>query len=270
MDRLLILILLASLSISCLSLNQESLKSSPIKPPTDKTESPVNSSATQTLPPLKSEVERSELWLEVHDVSPGWEYWRLQQLLEVIEKHKKAISKTVLFVIPNHANVTPLYSHPEYIEKLKILEQDGYAMGMHGYTHDVETPEFNNSKESTERMIKLGFEVFEKSDMSSPKHFAPPAWIISNDSKDLLESVFDYVYYGSKVKTPEGIKEYLAHEYTWNATKQDRALDKAQSDYLDSEKVFRLVVHIGAVNTPENLEFISEFLKWVENYNDRA
>ncbi len=211
------------------------------------------------------QVRQPELWIEIHDVSPGWKYWRLEQVINITEKHRSTFSKAALFVIPNHANATPLYAYPEYVQQLKALEARGYILGLHGYAHPTPPPfEMNVSHESAKVLISSGFAEFEKVNLSKPRYFAPPGFVTSPEVASYLEATFDYVYYANTTKTPQGIKKYASHEYTWYNSNTSAALESAKKDYLQTREVFRLTIHLEAGNTPQSLSFTEEFLAWVE------
>ncbi|MBI5253732.1 MAG: DUF2334 domain-containing protein [Euryarchaeota archaeon] len=219
----------------------------------------------------KEQQVKPELWIEIHDVSPGWKYWRLEQVINITEKHRSAFSKAVLFVIPNHANATPLYAYSEYVQQLKSLEARGYILGLHGYAHPTPPPfEMNVSHERTTVLISAGFAEFEKVNLSKPRYFAPPGWITSPEASAYLNSEFDYVFYANFTKTPNGIKPYASHEYTWFTENATLALEKARKEYSEAKNVFRLTIHLEAANKEEGMKFLGEFLKWVEVQKSRS
>lgn len=210
--------------------------------------------------------EPPEVWLEIHDVSPGWKYWRLEQLINITEKHRDAFSKAVLFVIPNHAGATPLNSYPEYVRQLKLLETKGYVLGLHGYAHP--TPpiyEMNVSQAVAIQLINASLEEFQKANLTEPRYFAPPGWVVSPEAERYLNSAFDYVYYAQAMKTPQGIRNYTSHEYTWYTSNATSSMQNATREFLQTNGVFRLTIHLEAGNTPQGLMFIDEFLAWIEN-----
>jgi predicted deacetylase len=210
------------------------------------------------------QVKQPELWIEIHDVSPGWKYWRLEQILNVTEKYPNAYSKVVLFVIPNHANTTPLQAYPEYVQKLKSLEGKGYILGDHGYAHPTQKYEFNTSAEEAQRLIARAKNEFEMAGLKFPEYFAPPGWVTSPQVAAYLNSEFEYVFYANFTKTLSGVKPYASHEYTWFIENSTLALEKARKEYSETREVFRLTIHLEAANKEEGLKFLDEFLKWVE------
>jgi predicted deacetylase len=205
--------------------------------------------------------ENPEVWIEIHDVSPGWKYWRVEEILEVIERHPTAYSRVVLFIIPNHANITPLYAYPEFVQELKALEDRGYILGCHGYAHPTPPElEFNVSLEEAEELLRKARSEFEKAGLDFPAYFAPPGWQASPEVSSYLDEIFDYVYYGDHLSTPQGVKPYTSNEYTWQDENLTLALEEAKKTYSQTKEVFRLTVHVGRADTENGLMFLDEFL----------
>jgi len=252
--QLSLLALLLLLAASCLTLSDHHASERLVMELNTSPQQPRLRESSQELP---------ELWIEVHDVSPGWGYARLHQVIRVLEEHRGAFSKAVLFVIPNHANTTPLSQYPEFAEKLRELEGEGFILGLHGYTHFYK--EMNTTPEKALSVIENALKEFERANLTMPRYFVPPGWDTTPEVSRMLEERFTYVYYSDRVKAPGGVKGYPSHEYTWYEGSVNSSLSTAKTEYLNcSEKVFRLTVHLGAVNTPENLRFLDEFLSWVE------
>lgn len=211
--------------------------------------------------------EEPEVWIEIHDVSPAWKYWRLEQILNVTETHPQAYSKVVLFVIPNHGDMLPLRAYPDFTHHLQLLADKGYIIGVHGYSHIVlEKYEFNTTLIQAKVLIDNAKKEFEDSGMKLPNYFAPPGWITSPEVSTYLKENFDYVYYGDYVVTPSGTVQYVSHEYTAFTENATASLIQAKKDFLETdEDVFRLTIHLYSANTEEGLKFLDEFLKWVES-----
>ena len=210
------------------------------------------------------ETNEKELWIEVHDVSPGYKE-KLDEVLDILEAHPKAYSKAVLFVIPNHGGNTPLHTYPEFIEKLNALKQKGYVIGLHGYTHKrpMTSPEFETTKEMAETLLQKGQEEFNASNLVFPSYFLPPGWQTSREVDRVLRDRFDYIYYYYFIVSPQGIIPSQSLEYVWHGYSY-KAIERAQDDYTSLKGVVRLTVHLGAINTPEGLEFLDRYLGWVE------
>jgi predicted deacetylase len=123
----------------------------------------------------------------------------------------------------------------------------------------------NVTSDEAVRLVDKGLGEFEKAGLKKPKYFAPPAWITSPQSTWVLEDKFKYVYYADSIKGPDGRNEFISHEYTWYDSYTNSSLEKAKADFLEVPQVFRLTVHLGAVNSPENIGFLEDFLQWIEN-----
>lgn len=212
----------------------------------------------------KLEPGEKELWIEIHDVSPSYGYEKLDEILRVIEKHQGGYEKVVLFVIPNHGGKAPLHKYPEFTAKLKELQERGYILGVHGYTHlePLKHFEFDCSVEEASGLLSRIQYEFNESGLELPSYFVPPAWRTSYSVDDYLRSNFEYVYYLFYIDTPRGTLPYNSHEYIWHELELG-SLAQAKKDYENTEGVFRFTMHVGAVNNEKGLEFIDEFLSWV-------
>lgn len=209
-----------------------------------------------------------EVWVEIHDVSPGWKYWRLEQILNVTEKYPKAYSKVVLFVIPNHANTTPLRRYPDYTSRLKTLAERGYIIGIHGYAHPTNSTqsEFNVTRKEAAILVEKAKEEFESAGLEFPSYFAPPQWTASPEASSYLAENFEYVYYAGYVATPRGKLPYTSHEYTAYNKNVTSTLIQAKKEYIETkEDVFRLTIHLYSANVDEGLKFLDEFLSWIRS-----
>ncbi len=217
----------------------------------------------------KEEKERpAELWVEIHDVSPSYGIEKLNEILEIIERHR--VEKVVLFVIPNHGYSSPMHENKEFVKELRGLEKKGYIIALHGYAHSEN--EFRTSKENAEELLRLGEKEFSLANLSFPRYFLPPFWAVSPEVKPLLESKFDYVYYRNYIYAKNKILPYKAHEYTGDFS--PLALPRAKFSYSHSKGIFRLEIHLIYANTEENLNFLEEFLSWRDNelgrYNKKS
>ena len=210
------------------------------------------------------DADKKELWIEIHDVSPGYAE-KLDEVLMVLQAHPTAYSKVVLFVIPNHGGITPLHTYPEFIEKLKTLDRQGYVIGLHGYTHarPMTRPEFKTTRGRAKNLLEESQEEFNVSGLRFPSHFLPPGWQTSGEVDEMLRKRFDYIYYYYFIVSPRGIIPSKSQEYVWRGHGY-RALDRARGDYAHLRGVFRLTIHLGAINSQEGLEFLDSFLGWVE------
>jgi predicted deacetylase len=213
--------------------------------------------------------EGKMVWIEVHDVSPGYDE-ELREVIEVLERHRNAFDRAVLFVIPNHGGRDPISLHPEFVNYLMRLESMGYELGLHGYSHTnpLTKPEFDTSLKEAERLLNLAKSEFEKAGLDFPEVFLPPGWRTSSEVAKLLRKRFEMVYYFYYLETKDGIVPSKSHEYVWHGIRAG-GVRLARLDYLRSEGIYRLTLHLGAINDPRGLEFLDEFLEWIEARRSR-
>ncbi|MBI5252909.1 MAG: DUF2334 domain-containing protein [Euryarchaeota archaeon] len=215
---------------------------------------------THEIEKVEIDAQPAQLWVEIHDVSPGYGYGKLEEILNVLEKYPSNYLKVVLFVIPNHGNAAPLHKYPEFAGKLKKLEEKGYLLGVHGYAHEepLKKFEFDCDAEQAERMLSAARYEFEASNLRFPSYFAAPGWRTSYEVNEHLRKNFGYVYYYYYIDTPDGTLPHHSNEYTWYNF--DRGgVRQAVQDYSSAKGVFRLTLHVGAVNE-RGLRFLEEFL----------
>ena len=220
---------------------------------------------TQGLERVEMDDVPAQLWIEVHDVSPGYGIEKLREITNVLDRHTDAADKIVLFVIPNHEGNSPLSAYPDFVSQLDELSMKGYILGVHGYAHrgGVKSPEFKTNLSNAESLVRAAREGFREAGLEPSSYFAPPGWQASREASGLLRREFSYIYYAFYIDTSTGTMPYQAHEYTWYSL-DFGGLEGAKKDYRDSTGVFRLAIHLNAANTKENLEFLDEFLMWVE------
>jgi predicted deacetylase len=213
--------------------------------------------------------EPAQLWVEVHDISPGYGVEKLTEITDILERHKNASDRIVLFIIPNHGGSAPISSYPEFTAELGNLSNRGFILGIHGFTHQggLLSSEFKTNLSNGIRLIQLSQNEFSRSELGRPKSFAPPEWRASHGVSKYLRKEFDYSYYAFFIDTPSGTLPYSTYEYTWYDLSFG-GLDAAKKDYVRSKGIFRLTIHINAVNSPENLDFLEQFLIWVEGYKN--
>jgi len=206
----------------------------------------------------------AELWIEVHDVSPGYGLEMLAEVSKIIDKHKTDVDKIMLFVIPHHKGSTALRKYPEYTAELKKLDGNGYQICMHGYTHDVGwiDTEFKTNWSNAQSLLEKSKREFVLAELEVPNCFSPPSWRASNDASKLLRSEFTYVFYAFFIDTKNSTLPYPMHEYTWSGVDMG-GLKSAKKSYKNARGIYRLTMHLNAVNSDENLRFLDEFLEFV-------
>jgi predicted deacetylase len=205
------------------------------------------------------------LWIEVHDVSSSYGEEKLSEITDVFDHHQDAAERIVLFVIPNHGGNSPMSDDQEFIDALKKRSDDGYILGIHGYSHNggMKSPEFRTNLSQAKSLVEASREEFESVGIEPPVYFSPPGWYASTEASKYLRSQFNYTYYAFFIDTPNGTLPYTFHEYTWYDLGFG-GLEKAKKDFTGTQGIFRLVVHVNAVNSEKNLEFLDQFLNWVE------
>jgi predicted deacetylase len=206
-----------------------------------------------------------QLWVEVHDVSPGYGEEKLTEITDILDRHDAATDRVVLFVIPNHGSNSRISSYPQFTEVLRELSKKGFIIGLHGYTHTggIKKPEFKTNLSTGIRMIEDSRAEFQASGLKEPRYFAPPGWQASPEVSEYLRNEFNYTYYAFFIDTPTGSLPYHTREYTWYEHNLG-GLEEAKKDYTEAEGIFRLTLHLNAANTRKNLEFLDLFLGWVE------
>ena len=203
-------------------------------------------------------LQRREVWVEIHDASPGYGVEKLSEVMSVLDRHD--VDRKFIFVIPNHDNVTPLRMYPEFGRFLKDSEKRGYIIGAHGYSH--QGFEFYTSSEKASDLVDALDEEFDYVGVK-PRVFFPPRYLIKRGVLDVLNNRFDGVFLFDSVFVGSVPLVYGVHEFTWFDVDHRVSLFLAKMSYLSSRQgVFRLSVHVGAVNSPENLMFLDEFLSW--------
>jgi len=208
-----------------------------------------------------------EVWIEVHDVSPAYGTGPLLEVAEVLDKHPDAYSQIVLLVIPNHGGSYSLKDHPDFVSALERLEEKGYILGVHGYAHPnpLRGREFMVDADKAGELLSLANDEFLQSGLTSTPDFAPPGWFASQEAAQVLRDTFQSIHYYYYMDAENSILPYPVHEYTWYGL--NPGLWKAKLDYKRTKGVFRLSLHINAVNSEKNLKFLDDFLTYVEEEN---
>ncbi|MFQ5887144.1 MAG: DUF2334 domain-containing protein [Candidatus Hydrothermarchaeales archaeon] len=213
--------------------------------------------------PITTMPVQKQVWVEIHDTSPGYGTEKLEEVTKILDRHK--VDRKIIFVIPNHNNATPLSEYLGFAGYLKTKEEEGYIIGAHGYTH--RGFEFYTSRKKAEELIEASEAEFNTCGIK-PQVFYPPRYLVSGSSLEVLKRHYDEIYMVNKVLTDGRVLPYGVHEFTWFEMDHRITLPLAKLSYLLSkQQVFRLSVHIGAVNSPENLRFLDEFLTWSGHIN---
>lgn len=206
-----------------------------------------------------------KLWIEIHDVSPGYGEEKLKEITDIIDSHPNTAARKVLFIIPKHGGGRELHEDQEFVNVLKSLEKRGYELGLHGYTHQggIKHPELRTDAKTGREIIDKGLLEFEKAGLVRPRSYTPPGWQASQEVSRMLREDFDWVYYAFFIDHGNATLPYMSHEYTWHDY-PGGGLKRALKTYQSGQGIFRLTLHLDAANTPENLAFLDEFLTMVE------
>ncbi len=205
--------------------------------------------------PVFQEKESVEIWLEVHDLSPGYSQERALNLARIAEKADKA----VFFVIPCRDNREPISSYPEFTSLLKELEERGIIIGMHGYSH--RGFEYLCSGDRTEMLTALGKREFERAGIE-PEAFFPPRYLIGEEALKLSRKEFPEVYLFSGIYEGEKKLPYIYRDVTFLPALRKFSLPLAEFLYLmNTQEVYRLSVHMNDADS-ETIETLEKFLSF--------
>ena len=200
------------------------------------------------------------VWVEIHDVSPGYGTDELIKVVEILDRHD--VERVVIFVIPNHGGSAPLSEYPEFTNHLKELHGKGYEIGAHGYTH--EGFEFYCSRDEVLQRLNLSMEEFHAIGIY-PQVFLPPRFLVKKESNPVLEENFNEVYFFNKIRKNGKDYPYIFHEFTWFRLPEWAVMPVAKVSHKASRSdVYRLSLHIGKMDGGR-LEFLDEFLGFIEN-----
>ena len=202
------------------------------------------------------------VWVEIHDVSPGYGEGELKAVIEILERHD--IERVVIFVIPNPRGQRPLSEYPEFTGYLKELEIMGYEMGAHGYTHTGF--EFYSPKEDVKVLLSLSNSEFKKAGLN-PQVFLAPRFLVDEESLPLVQKNYQEVYFLNKIMIKGETYPYYFHEFTWFNLPDWMLLPIAKTSYLSSHSdVYRLGIHMGRTDG-WRLLFLDEFLSFTNAKN---
>ncbi len=208
--------------------------------------------------------EAPAVWVEIHDVSPGYGTDELIKVVEILERHD--VERVVIFVIPNNGDSAPLSEYPEFTDYLKELQGRGYEIGAHGYTHNGF--EFYCSRSEAMQRLNLSMTEFHTAGIY-PQVFLPPRFFVKGESFMVLEENFREVYLINKVTKDGHDLPYIIHEFTWFRLPEWMVMPVAKASYMASHgDVYRLSLHIGEMDS-ERLEFLDKFLGFVDSYSKR-
>lgn len=205
-----------------------------------------------------------EIWIEIHDIGANYDLEEFQKVIETLERHPDTYTKLVLMVIPNYHEEYPFNNDPEFVTYLNELEDRGYVLGVHGYTHIGE--EFNVSGKEAADIIQMADNEFANNGFGRSTVFLPPRWKYTPESLEVAIDRFDEFYADNGIYINGTFIRHPVHEYTSDSMDfayEDEML-KAKKDYKNSDEVFRLSMHLAFASSEKHLRLLDEFLNWTK------
>jgi predicted deacetylase len=136
----------------------------------------------------------------IHDVTPAHAE-RLERIYDLLERW--GLDRPALFVVPDWHGEWPLDAHEAFVADLRVREQAGAEIFLHGYRHD----EVGHRRSATDRLRVFGRtaasaefmflseqETAERLDRGltmfrgvglDPVGFVPPAWLFASHTRRL-------------------------------------------------------------------------------------
>ncbi|NOZ83052.1 MAG: DUF2334 domain-containing protein [Euryarchaeota archaeon] len=177
-----------------------------------------------------------ELWVEVHDLSPGYRLEMIEKALDMLHGR----GRVVLLVIPARGNEERISEHPEFVSFLKEQLRMGAVLGMHGYTH--EGFEFFTSAEEAERRVLAGREELRRAGLEA-ELFYPPRYLVTPWSEAVLEREFEEVDFFTGVVRRGRRLPYMSHDFTTPVFQEVFFRMSELSLLLGRSEVYRLSIH---------------------------
>ena len=198
----------------------------------------------------------------IHDVSPAY-LPQLEEITSLIDEYGLQ-NETYLFVIPDHGGRMPIWRYGQFMEFLRGLDEEGYHIELHGYTHIGD--EFDCNASTAERKLELGMEALSRLNVT-PEYFIAPRYSLSKPALGVLLVNNLTVIGKGTIYFPNGTVERICNrEYTWYipGTLVWPHLLEAEGIYSNSRITFFLSVHPKAVNNGAGMMFLREFLRFVD------
>jgi len=195
------------------------------------------------------------LWVEVHDLSPGYTTEEVERLLQLLEGRAERV---VLFVIPDRDSTEPISRYAGFLSFLKEAAAGGTEIGAHGYTH--RGFEFLTSGERAEALVSDIRREFRAAGFE-PRIFSPPRYLLSPPALQVLSREFQEVFLIGRIVTHGGTLPYPSREFT-PGRMQKLFMPLAKLSLLTTGgEVYRLSVHMAYLNN-ESLLFLEDFISW--------
>ncbi|MCD6372737.1 MAG: DUF2334 domain-containing protein [Thermococcus sp.] len=204
---------------------------------------------------------RVPLVILVHDVSPVYRE-ELEEILDIVSQYGLQ-KNTYLFIIPDHAGQNDLRENADFVGYLSSLREEGYHIGLHGYTHEGE--EFNCTSEEAKAKLEKALKIMADVNLT-PEYFLPPRYALSEEAKTIVLSHNLTIITRDSLLRPDGTEIAVTNrEYTWYISpfKLPFKLREAKKDYMNTDGVFYLSIHPKAVNNWAGMEFLKRFLEFV-------
>jgi Uncharacterized protein conserved in bacteria (DUF2334) len=203
-----------------------------------------------------------EIWIEVHDFSPGYGTDEMEPLMAVLDRHRT--DRIIVFVIPNRDETEPIHEYEGFVEYLHALQKRGVEIGAHGYTH--KGFEFYEPPDETALLVEKSKKEFLKANLT-PTSFFPPRYLVRKGSLGILESEYRETFLLKDVIINGREYPYPTHEFMPRIFPESITTLMKYLYLADAMPVFRLDVHLSNIN-PETLKNLDEFLTWTDRFQN--
>ena len=177
------------------------------------------------------------LWVEVHDLSPGYRLENIERALDAVQGRAERV---VLLVIPARGGVENISGAPAFVSFLRREVQRGAVVGMHGYSH--EGVEFFTSGARAERLIEMGRREMERAGVV-PEVFYPPRYLMTPWSLEVARREFGEVALFTRVVRGDESLPYMSHDFTTPLLQGLFFRLSELSLLLSGSEVYRVSIH---------------------------
>ncbi|MBU7018764.1 MAG: DUF2334 domain-containing protein [Theionarchaea archaeon] len=202
------------------------------------------------------------------DISAGYPHQYLDEIEDILNRYGVRIT---FFVIPYHGEWDLLTDYPSFVDTLNRAEEKGHEIALHGYAHYED--EFVCSPEEQVQALENALSIMEEAGFTV-KGFRAPCFKATPQTAGILKEynfLYDSSTFGESGDVSfEGVLPEIpsGYEYSWYITGEDlpEMLDQAKMDFetqYSKESIFSLVIHMKAVNEGEGMQFLEDFLLYV-------
>ena len=177
------------------------------------------------------------LWVEVHDLSPGYRLERVEEALQLLQGRAERV---VLLVIPARKAGERVSERPEFVSFLRKWQGRGMLIGMHGYTHGGF--EFFTSAEEAALRAEAGRRELRRAGFEA-ELFYPPRYAVTPWSMGVLEREFEEVDLLTGVVKHGRWLPYMSHDFTTPVLSGLLFRLSELSLLLTKSEVYRLSIH---------------------------